>query len=180
MQGRVASLASSPGHDFSKEPRAGLRLLAGLGVEGDAHCGPTVKHRSRVALDPSQPNLRQVLLLEAERIRSVAAEGYAVGPGTLGENLLTEGLDLHDLPVGTRLEVGADVVLELTGLRNPCAQIEDLGPGLLARFAWRDEAGQLVRRAGVMAIVLASGEVKEGDAIRAVPPPGPPRPLERI
>ncbi|HPG28353.1 MAG TPA: MOSC domain-containing protein, partial [Myxococcota bacterium] len=104
MQGRVASLASSPGHDFSKEPRAGLRLLAGLGVEGDAHCGPTVKHRSRVALDPSQPNLRQVLLLEAERIRSVAAEGYAVGPGTLGENLLTEGLDLHDLPVGTRLE----------------------------------------------------------------------------
>ncbi len=171
--GRVASLSVSEAHAFTKKPVGEGRLLEGLGVEGDAHSGRTVQHRSRVAIDPTQPNLRQVHLLQSELLSELEKAGYEVGPGRLGENVLTEGLDLLALPTGTRLELGPDAVIELTGLRNPCAQLNDVGEGLMQRLADRGEEGALVRRGGVMAVVLVGGNVKEGDAIEVALPPEP-------
>ncbi len=180
MVGRVVSVAADEGHRFSKPVRARIRLLAGLGVEGDAHCGATVKHRSRVAVDPTQPNLRQVHLIQTELFDELAAKGFALTPGDLGENVLTRGLDLLALPRGTRLALGQRAVVEVTGLRNPCAQIEHFAPGLLAAVLDRAGDGSLVRKAGVMAVVLEGGEVAPGDAVVEMPPPRPWTPLERV
>ncbi|WP_354678505.1 MOSC domain-containing protein, partial [Cupriavidus plantarum] len=153
---------------------------AGLGVKGDAHAGVTVQHRSRVRVDPTQPNLRQVHLIGAELHRELAGYGFTVGHGALGENVTTEGVDLHALPTGTRLRLGTDAVVELTGLRNPCSQIENFQPGLLAKVLGRDALGALVRKAGVMAIVLADGVVRAGDPIEVELPLPPYRRLERV
>ncbi|QDL92646.1 MOSC domain-containing protein [Paroceanicella profunda] len=178
MSARVREVSRDGRHRFSKAPAGELRVLAGLGVEGDAHCGATVKHRSRVRQDPSQPNLRQVHLIAGETLDSLNAEGFDLAPGRLGENVLTEGIDLHALPCGTLLRVG-EVLLALTGLRNPCSQIEKFRPGLLARVLERRPEG-LVRRAGVMSVVVEGGMVREGDAIVSVLPPLPHHPLERV
>lgn len=156
----------SAGHEFSKQPVDEVRLLAGLGVEGDAHCGPTVRHRSRVRADPTQPNLRQVHLIGAEPFASLA-----LAPGDLGENVTTAGLDLYALPVGTVLRLGDEALIALTGLRNPCGQIEAFRPGLLARVR---------PRPGVMAVVLGSGLVRPGDPIAVSLPPPPHTALARV
>jgi MOSC domain-containing protein YiiM len=173
----IVALARDGEHRFSKQPVPELTLIAGQGVEGDAHCGVTVKHRSRVARDPSQPNLRQVHLMAAELLEEVTAKGLPVAPGKLGENVTLRGLDLLSLPRGTRLSLGAEVVLELTGLRNPCAQIDAFRPGLLAEMLPRGADGHVIRRAGVMAIVLHGGVVYVGDAVRVVLPTAPHEPL---
>ncbi len=157
-----------------------MRLLAGLGVEGDAHLGETVKHRSRVRRDPTQPNLRQAHLIHAELHDELRAAGFAVAPGEMGENITTRGVDLLGLPTGTRLHLGETAVVEMTGLRNPCAQLDTIQPGLMAATLDRDDEGRLIRKAGVMAIVLASGEVRPGDAIRVELPPEPHQPLEPV
>jgi MOSC domain-containing protein YiiM len=167
-------------HRFSKDAQPVVRLLAGLGVEGDAHCGATVRHRSRVAQDPSQPNLRQVHLIAAELFDELRVEGYEVRPGDLGENITTAGLDLLALPTGTRLVIGADAVVEVTGLRNPCGQIDGFRRGLRAKVLERGPDGHLVRKAGVMGIVLAGGVVTDGDAVAVELPDGPHVPLERV
>ncbi len=180
MAGVVTAVSRSAAHTFSKPNRDSIRLLAGLGVEGDAHLGETVKHRSRVARDPTQPNLRQVHLIHAELHDELRAAGFAVEPGQMGENVTTRGLDLLGLPTGTRLHLGPEAVVELTGLRNPCAQLDGLQPGLMAATLARDERGNLIRKAGVMAVVLAGGEVRPGDAIRVELPPEPRRPLEPV
>ena len=166
----VVAVASDGEHRFSKRTTDVIRLLAGLGVEGDAHAGATVQHRSRVARDPSQPNLRQVHLIHAELLDEVDDAGFTVPPGAMGENITTRGVDLLGLPAGTRLELGPEAVIEITGLRNPCTQIEAYEPGLLKRMVGRDADGAIVRRAGVMAIVLAGGEVRPGDPLRVVEP----------
>ena len=176
----VFSVHVSPTHTFHKQSQPVIRLLAGLGVEGDAHCGATVKHRSRVAQNPDQPNLRQVHLMHAELFDELAREGFTVTPGELGENLTTHGVDLLSLPVGARLELGESAVVELTGLRNPCGQIDSFQKGLLAAVLGRDQEGNLVRKAGVMGIVIASGPVRPSDPIRIVLPPLPHQPLERV
>lgn len=180
MHGRVASLAVCETHRFSKRPTDRIRLIAGLGAEGDAHAGQTVQHRSRVARDPSQPNLRQVHLIGAELLATLRDEGFDVAPGRLGENVLTDGLDLHALPTGARLSLGDEAVLLLTGLRNPCGQLNAIGPGLMQRLVDRGEDGALVRRGGVMAIVETGGRVATGDPIRVVLPAAPHRPLEPV
>lgn len=180
MAGRVVSVSRDGGHAFSKPVLPVIRLLAGLGVEGDAHCGVTVKHRSRVAIDPTQPNLRQVHLLQAELLDELNAAGFDVAPGQMGENVMTRGLDLLGLPVGTRLRLGAGARVEITGLRNPCAQIEAFRTGLLAAVLGRDAEGRLVRKAGIMGIVLEGGEVAAGDAIDVALPALPHRALERV
>ena len=177
---RIAGLSRSPVHEFSKNGEETLRLLAGLGVVGDAHAGSRVQHRSRVAVDPTQPNLRQVHLLHAELLHELAEEGFTVGPGQLGENILTESLDLLDLPTGTRLILGNEAEIEITGLRNPCKQIDSFAQNLLRRLAYRDESGDLVRLAGIMAIVLTTGEVSNGDPIRVRLPDEPHRPLAPV
>lgn len=176
----VVAVSLSPTHTFSKQNQASIRLLAGLGVEGDAHMGKTVKHRSRVAADPTQPNLRQVHLIHSELLSELRQRNFIVEPGQLGENILTADIDLLSLPTGTRLKIGPEAVVEITGLRNPCAQIDNFQKGLQAAVLDRDEQGNLIRKAGVMAIVLQSGEVKPNDPIQVELPPEPHRPLERV
>jgi MOSC domain-containing protein YiiM len=176
----VVAVCVSPTHSFGKRVVESVRLLAGLGVKGDAHAGETVKHRSRVAADPTQPNLRQVHLIHAELHDELRVAGFDVTPGQMGENVTTRGVDLLGLPVGTQLRLGADAVVEVTGLRNPCSQIDAFRPGLLAAVLGRDAAGQLVRKSGVMGVVLAGGVVRLGDAIVLKLPPPPHRKLERV
>ncbi len=169
----VLAVSAGPRHGFSKPNQLSIRLVEGIGVEGDAHSGATVKHRSRVARDPAKPNLRQVHLMHAELFDELLAAGFRVGPGELGENVTTRGLDLLALPEGARLHLGTGAVVELTGLRNPCYQLDDFQKGLMAATLDRDADDRLVRKAGVMAVVIAGGEVLRGDAIRVVLPAGP-------
>src|SRR6266498_444851 len=154
MAGAVAAVSRSATHTMSKPEQDSITLLAGLGVEGDAHQGETVKHRSRVARDPSQPNLRQVHLIHAELHDELRAGGFGVTAGQMGENVTTRGLDLLGLPTGTRLHLGETAVVEVTGLRNPCAQLDQIEKGLMAATLDRDERGNLIRKAGIMGIVL--------------------------
>jgi MOSC domain-containing protein YiiM len=176
----VIAVCSRPGHAFSKTPREAITLLAGIGVEGDAHAGETVRHRSRVRANPNQPNLRQVHLLPAELFDEVAQAGFTVTPGDLGENVTTRGIDLIGLPRGTRLRLGNEAEVEITGLRNPCKQIDDFQPGLLAQVVGKDDAGNIVRKAGVMSVVLTGGTIRPGDPVRVTLPPEPHVPLERV
>ena len=167
-------------HEFSKAAESSIVLIAGLGVEGDAHSGETVQHRSRVARDPTQPNLRQVHLLHVELLEELRAVGHDVKPGEFGENVTTRGIDLLALPTGTLLFLGADAVVEVTGLRNPCRQIEDFQPGLLGLVVGRDAYGNVVRKAGIMGVVVAGGAVQPGDVIGVRLPPWPHRPLAPV
>lgn len=179
-EGRVVAVARDRSHRFSKQVTSGIEVIAGLGVSGDAHEGVTVKHRSRVAVDPTQPNLRQVHLIHAELFDELEAKGFKVGPADLGENIITEGVDLLGLPKGALLSIGAEVLLEATGLRNPCAQIESFRPGLLAAVLDRGPTNELIRKAGIMTIVRTGGLISPGDPIRIELPSLPHLPLERV
>jgi MOSC domain-containing protein YiiM len=161
----VSSVAARNGHSLGKYVRDTIMLIAGQGVEGDAHCGTTVKHRSRVAKDPTQPNLRQVHLIHAELFDMLAEKGFAVGPAMMGENITTRGIDLLGLSARTRLQLGDEAVIEITGLRNPCHQLNGLIPGLMDAVLDRASDGSLIRMAGVMAIVISGGIVAAGDKI---------------
>ena len=180
MGGVVTAVSRSAAHTFSKPNRESIRLLAGLGVEGDAHLGETVKHRSRVKRDPSQPNLRQVHLIHAELLEELRAAGFEVSPGEVGENVTTRGVDLLGLPAGARLRLGGSAVVEVTGLRDPCSQLDRFRPGLMAAVLGRGAGGNLIRKAGVMAVVLAGGEVRPGDPVRVELPPEPHRKLDWV
>jgi len=171
--GMVTAVSSSAEYTFTKPTCAAITLLEGLGVEGDVHMGATVKHRSRVARDPTQPNLRQVHLMHSELHDELRADGFAVGAGQLGENITTRGLALLELPANTRLFIGSDAVIEVTGLRNPCVQIDRFRPGMLARVVGRDAQGNVVRKAGIMSIVRSGGVVRPGDRIRVELPEHP-------
>ena len=168
----VVSVSRDSEHRFSKPVVDEIVLVEGLGVEGDAHAGTTVQHRSRVARDPSQPNLRQVHLVHAELFDEVGGDGFAVAPGELGENVTTRGVDLLGLPRGTVLRLGPDAVVEVTGLRNPCVQIDGLEAGLMRQLVTRDDDDQVVRKAGVMAVVLAGGRVAPDDEVVVELPQG--------
>jgi MOSC domain-containing protein YiiM len=163
-----------------KDNAGAIRLIAGLGVDGDVHAGATVKHRSRVARDPTRPNLRQVHLLHAELHDELAARGFVLAPGQMGENVTTRGVPLLDLPTGTRLRLGGAAIVEVTGLRNPCTQLDGVQPGLMAATLELGPGGVLVRKAGVMAIVLTGGEVQPGDPIRVELPAPPHHSLEPV
>jgi MOSC domain-containing protein YiiM len=180
LSGSVVAVAKAASHSFSKQHASEIRIIAGLGVEDDAHQGVTVKHRSRVVVDPSQPNLRQVHLIHAELFDELRTKGFDVAPAQLGENVTTRGIDLLALPRGTVLRLGPDAVLEVTGLRNPCAQIERFMPGLLAAVLDKDAEGKIIRTSGIMAIVRAGGVVRTGDAITAELPELPHLPMERV
>ena len=180
MPALVIAVSRSAGHDFSKFAVPEIEIVPGLGVAGDAHAGVKVKHRSRVRIDPSQPNLRQVHLIHAELFEEVGAKGFSVQPGDLGENITTRGIDLLGLPRGAVLRIGEAVRLQVTGLRNPCAQIDAFQRGLLGAVLEKRADGTLVRKAGIMTIALDGGPVRAGDAI-AVDLPAPPYlPLEPV
>ncbi len=174
---RVVAVSLRRGHHFSKTPGLSIRLLTGLGAAGDAHMGATVKHRSHVHRDPARPNLRQVHLMHAELFDELRAKGFDVRPGDLGENVTTKGIDLLALPVGTRLHLGETAVVQVTGLRNPCIQLDGFQKGLMAATLGKDADGNPVRKAGIMGIVLADGDVRPQDAVRIELPAGPRRPL---
>ena len=180
MSAVVTAVSRSPRHRFSKHNEPWIRLLAGLGVEGDAHAGEKVQHRSRKRWTPHLPNLRQVHLIHCELHDALRAAGFTVAPGDMGENLTTRGIDLLALPTGTRLHLGDAAVVEVTGLRNPCVQLDRFQEGLMAATLGRDEQGELVRKAGIMGIVLADGDVRPGDPIRVELPPEPHTPLKPV
>lgn len=171
-QPRVIAVSKDDGHRFSKPVVDAVVLLEGLGVEGDAHAGRTVQHRSRMARDPSQPNLRQVHLIQSELFDTLVGSGHHVEPGQLGENVTTRGIDLLALPTGTLLHLGAEAVVQLTGLRNPCQQINDFDPGLLREVLGRREDGSVERRGGVMSVVVGGGTVRAGDPVLVELPEG--------
>lgn len=180
MKYLVKTVARSAIHEFSKDVLREIKLLKGLGVEGDAHLGEKVKHRSRVAVDPNQPNLRQVHLIQSELFIELAGKGFEVVAGDMGENITTTGIDLLALPRGAILNIGKEAVVEVTGLRNPCAQIDNFKLGLLKAVLDRDEQGGLVRKAGIMGVVIADGVVQPDDEIRVSLPPLPHYKLERV
>jgi MOSC domain-containing protein YiiM len=180
MSGVVVAVSRSPGHTMRNPTQDCIRLVAGVGVEGDAHAGRTVKHRSRVARNPAQPNLRQVHLMADEWIQALCERGFDLEPGRMGDNVTTSGLDLLRLPTGTRLHLGLTAIVEVTGLRNPCVQLDRIQDGLMAANLDRAPDGSVVRKAGVMSVVLHGGEVRPGDAIRVELPAPPHTGLEPV
>lgn len=180
MSGIVVAVARDTEHRFSKQLVSEISIITGQGVEGDAHKGVTVKHRSRVKADPTQPNLRQVHLIQAELFDELTEKGFDVSPAQLGENITTRGIDLLALPKSAILKIGNDVVLEITGLRNPCSQIENFEKGLLGAVLDKKDDGELVRKAGIMSVVIAGGAVRAGDQIKIELPPLPHEKLERV
>ena len=176
----VVAVSKSPTHTMGKSNVESIKLLAGLGIEDDAHMGVTVKHRSRVAQDPTQPNLRQVHLIHSELHDELAAKGFDVSHGQMGENITTKGIDLLSLPKGSKLLIGAEAIVEITGLRNPCNQLEGIQKGLMKAVLDYDEKGDLIRKAGIMGIVLRGGIVKKGDNIVIELPTEPHIKLERV
>lgn len=180
MDGIIISVSRSPAYRFGKLNQASIRLLAGLGVEGDIHSGEKVKHRSRVRQNPDQPNLRQVHLIHAELHDELRTQGFDVSAGQMGENITTRGIDLLHLPRGTRLHLGKGAVVEVTGLRNPCDQLDGFQNGLLKACVSKDEQGNIIRKAGIMSIVLVGGEVFPNDPIRIELPPEPHRKLDIV
>jgi MOSC domain-containing protein YiiM len=180
MQPVVTSVSCQAGHQFSKRCADSIDLIAGIGLAGDGHAGVTVQHRSRVLADPTQPNLRQVHLIASELFSELATKGFRIAPGDLGENITTAGINLLDLPRSTLLQLGPSAVVEVTGLRNPCAQIDAFQPGLLAAVMDRAADGSLIRKAGIMAIVRASGPIRPGDPIVITLPSPPFERLDRV
>jgi len=180
MNGRVFAVSQSPSHSMSKWNGTEIRLVAGVGVDGDAHSGATVQHLSRVAQNPNQPNLRQVHLIHHELHEELRPRGFDIAPGQMGENITTEGVDLLALPTGTRLQVGDEAVIEITGLRNPCAQLEGIQKGLMKAVLDRDAQGKLIRKAGVMGVVVTGGVVRPDDPIHVHLPEEPHFPLEPV
>ena len=180
MKGKVIAVSKSTTHTMSKQNQEAIMLLEGLGVEGDAHLGKTVKHRSRVAQDPTQPNLRQVHLIHSELLETLKEKGFEVSEGQIGENITTKGIDLLGLPKGSQLLIGDNAVIEITGLRNPCNQLNGIQEGLMQAVIDKDDNGNLIRKAGIMGVVLASGIVKPEDIIQIKLPPKPYQVLERV
>ncbi len=176
----VIAVSCDTAHAMAKPNRPMIRLLPGQGVEGDAHLGVRVQHRSRVARDPNQPNMRQVHLIHAELHDELRRAGFNVSSGVMGENITTRGVDLLGLPTGARLRFGTSALIEVTGLRNPCRQLDGIQPGLMQATLDRDASGGLVRKAGIMAIVLEGGEVRPGDAIEITLPSPPRQPLQPV
>lgn len=178
--GSVLSVSKGENHEFSKQIMDSIDLIEGEGVEGDAHRGVTVQHQSRVKKDPTQPNLRQAHLIHYELIQELQGKGFYVSPGTMGENITTSGIHLLALPTGTVLKIGLTAIIEVTGLRNPCAQLDKYQKGLTAAVLDRDSSGNLIRKAGIMAVVVKGGRVNVGDRIKVILPPKPHKSLERV
>jgi len=179
MSGQVIAVSSAAEYTFSKPVQDSIQLVAGLGVEGDAHNGKTVKHRHRMKKDPTVPNLRQVHLIHTELFDELRPLGFDLLPGQIGENITTKDIDLLGLPTGAQLTIG-ETCIEVTGLRNPCYQLDDFQAGLMQATLDKDADGKLVVKAGIMGIVLSGGEIRAGDAIAIELPPEPHHPLEIV
>jgi len=173
MPGTVVSVSRDSGHHFSKPPVASVTLVENWGIDGDTHAGTTTQHRYLLKKDPTRANLTQVHLIQSELFAELAEVGFVVEPGNLGENITTSGIDLLTLPLGTRLHLGADAVVEITGLRSPCSLINKFQNGLMKALVTKDADGHVVRKSGVMSVVVSGGEVSPSDDVRVVLPPEP-------
>lgn len=173
----VIAVASDSGHNFSKPLRPVINLIAGFGVEGDAHAGKTVQHLWDKKKTPYAPNLRQVHLVHEEIFAQLAEDGFTVTPGDIGENIVTRGIDLLNLPLATQLEFQSGAVVELTGLRDPCSKLNKVQDGLIHKFVYKSEEGKRAVKSGVMSIVLTGGEIRPHDSITVKLPEGPHEPL---
>ena len=180
MKPIIVAVSRSPEHTFSKQNEESIRLIEGYGVEGDAHAGETVKHRYLVRKDPTLPNIHQVHLIQIELLEELNAKGFSVNPGDLGENITTRGVDLLGLPTGTKIKIGTQAIIELKTLRNPCVQIDQFQKGLLKEVLYKNEEGEVIRRAGVMGIILEGGIVRPKDEIVINLPPKPHMPLANV
>ena len=176
----VVAVSKDEYHRFSKVPCTQITLIKGVGVRGDTHSGVTVQHLFAVEQDPRQPNLRQVHLLQQEFLDQARDQGYELTPGDLGENILTDDLDLVGLWQDTLLHIGSQAVVRVSGLRNPCAQIDSFRPGLLQVAVRRDLKGDVVRKAGIMGVVTTGGVVHPGDEIEVEWPAQPHRRLTAL
>ncbi|KWV92671.1 MOSC domain-containing protein [Erythrobacter sp. YT30] len=179
LSGNVVAVSRDSLHRFSKPKAREIRIMAGLGVRGDAHAGETVQHLSRVTANPKAPNLRQVHLIHSELFGELAQKGFTVRPGDLGENITTRGIELLELGRDTLLRIGPEVVLSVTGLRNPCGQINNFRPGLLKHLAFNTRE-RIIRKAGIMSVALKGGIIRPGDRISIDPPDGRHIPLDRV
>ena len=175
--GVVVSVSRSPRHRFSKDVLDVVTLVEGHGVEGDAHAGATIQHRSRKRWRPHDPNPRQVHLLHAELLDALP---YDLAPGDVGENVLVRGVDLLALPTGARLHLGSSAVVEVTGLRNPCVQLDRFADGLMSAVLRQEADGTVRRLAGVMSVVLVGGAVRVGDPVMVRLPDGDLQPLRPV
>ncbi len=180
ISGSVIAVCSRDAHLFSKENREEIELIKNFGINGDAHAGMYVKHRSRVKKNPKQLNLRQVHLIPIELLNEMKQHRYDLHPGDLGENITTSGIDLINLPLNSQINIGEEVVLEVKGLRDPCKQIEAFKEGLLKKMITKDADGNLIRKTGIMTIVLGGGIVKPNDKIEVVLPKKPYHKLEVV
>ncbi len=180
MPAQVVAVSQSPSHTLTKGNQNEIRLIQGIGVAGDAHAGEMVKHRSRVVQNPNQPNLRQVHLIHTELFDELRQAGFDLAPGVMGENVTTRGIDLLGLPTGARLRFGTAAQVEITGLRNPCTQLNTIQPGLMKAVLGRDAEGNLIRKAGIMGVVIESGVIRPGDQIEVIMPPEPHEPLQPV
>jgi len=173
----VIAVASDSAHNFSKITKPAITLIAGFGVEGDAHAGKTVQHLWDKKKTPDAPNLRQVHLVHEEIFAELAEQGFTVGPGDIGENIVTRGIDLLSLPLGTHLEFESGALVELTGLRDPCRKLNKIQDGLIHKFVYKNDEGKRSVKSGVMSIVLMGGEIRPEDEITVKLPDGPHQPL---
>jgi len=170
--GFVIAVSTNAKHSFSKQAQDSIHLVQELGVEGDAHFGATTQHRWLMKKNPTRKNLTQVHLLHAELFDELVSAAFFLSPGEMGENVTTRGIDLLTLPTKTKLHCGG-AVIEVTGLREPCAQLNKLRPGLMKALIRRSKEGIVVRKAGIMGVVLAGGVVRPGDHIEVELPPQP-------
>ena len=180
IKATVVSVSASGKHNFSKQPMSEISLIKEIGIEGDAHAGKKIQHRSRAAKDPDQPNLRQIHLIQEELFSDLKMAGFDIGPGDIGENITTKGIDLLNLPKGTILKIGSSALIEITGLRNPCIQTDSFREGLMSALVEKEPNGYIRRKAGVMGIVLEGGSIKPGDLIRIDLPAEPRNKLEPV
>jgi MOSC domain-containing protein YiiM len=169
----VKSVSKSLSHTFSKNVVGQIKLIEGLGVEDDVHLGKTVKHQYLAKKYPTSANLRQVHLIHYELIEELNENGFSVSDGDLGENITTIGIDLLNLPTDTILKIGNEAVVKITGLRNPCVQLDMFQKGLLKAVIEKDENGNVIRKCGIMGIVIKSGIVRIDDAIEIIFPQKP-------
>lgn len=180
MNATVISVSRSSGHSFRKACEESINLIEGFGVEGDVHAGKKIKHTFLAKEDPDRKNIRQIHLIAAELFTELKGKGFNVDPGQLGENITTEGIDLLSLPTGTLLHIGNGAVIELTALRQPCIQIDEFQQGLLKEVVYKDSGGNIIRKVGVMGVILVSGAVSPNDEIIVETPDKPHHKLDYV
>ncbi|SRR6266446_5986019 len=168
MSGRVIAVCCNPEPDLPKPVVDAVHLIENWGVEGDYHAGSLVRHRYLAKKDPTRPNMRQVLLMDAAVFAELAQNDIHIGPGMMGENITIEGMAMMQLAVGTRLAIGSAIV-EVTERRSPCYQLNGIDPRLLKAVA-RKQDGQAIFKAGIMAQILQGGWVRAGDLVKVLSP----------